>query len=243
MLRTKSIICSSAAAGGLMTMSTPSPSTLSSESVTSAATSTRASASRSRPVISQSIHTRRSFTPAPYGQGRRVPSSDVREWAGLVARLVVGVVWVWAGAAKVLDPLGSIEAVRAYELLPASLVEPVGYALPALELVLGLALLVGAMTRGAALLSAVLLVGFVVGIASAWARGLEIDCGCFGGGGVEAGASSEYPLEIARDVGLLALSLLLVWLRSTRLALDGLLFRRTTVRPAPAPDDVPEGAR
>ncbi len=165
----------------------------------------------------------------------------MKEWLGLAARLVVGTVWVWAGAAKVLDPLASIEAVRAYELLPASLVEPVGYALPALELVLGLALLAGAMTRGAALLSALLLVAFVVGIASAWARGLEIDCGCFGGGGVEEGASSKYPFEIARNVGLLALSLLLVWLRSTRFALDGLLFRRSAARTAPEHDDLPEG--
>ncbi len=161
------------------------------------------------------------------GQVRRVPSSDVKEWVGLAARLVVGVVWVWAGAVKVLDPVSSIAAVRAYELLPGSLVEPVGYGLPALELVVGLALIAGAMTRGAAVLSAVLLTVFIVGIVSAWVRGLEIDCGCFGGGGTEPGASSKYPLEIARDVGLLALSLLLVWLRTTRLALDGLLFRRT----------------
>ena len=167
----------------------------------------------------------------------------MKEWLGLGARLVVGAVWVWAGAIKVLDPVSSIEAVRAYELLPASLVEPVGYGLPALELVVGLALLVGVMTRGSALLSALLFVAFIIGIASAWARGLEIDCGCFGDGGVEPGASSKYPLEIARDVGLLALSLLLVWLRSTRLALDNLLFRRSAAEPEPdpEPDDVPEG--
>ena len=61
MPRTTSTIWSSAAAGGLMTTSTPSPRTLSSESVTSAATSTSASCSRDRPVISQSIHTSRSL--------------------------------------------------------------------------------------------------------------------------------------------------------------------------------------
>ena len=62
MLRTNSTIWSSASGGGLMTMSTPSPSTLRSKSVTSAATSIRASASRSSPVISQSIQTSRSVT-------------------------------------------------------------------------------------------------------------------------------------------------------------------------------------
>ncbi len=43
---------------------------------------------------------------------------------------------------------------------------------------------------------------FIIGIASVWARGITIDCGCFGGGGYDADAASQYPWEIARDVGL-----------------------------------------
>lgn len=154
----------------------------------------------------------------------RYPAT-VEGWAGLAARLVVGGTWIWAGVVKLPDPALSIESVRAYELLPASLVEPVGYLLPVLEVVLGLALVLGLMTRGAALLSAVLLVLFVIGIASAWARGLKIDCGCFGDGGANPDAAQQYPWEIARDVGLVALSLFVLWLKQSRLALDSLLFR------------------
>ena len=156
-------------------------------------------------------------------------------WLGLVARLVTGGVWIVAGALKVTDPAASIAAIRAYELLPWSVVEPLGYALPAVEIVVGLALVLGAFTRGAALVSAVLFVAFVVGIASVWARGIEIDCGCFGGGGSMVGATSDYPWEIARDVALLAASAYVVLLPRTCLALDNLLFRRTT--PAPAPEE------
>jgi uncharacterized membrane protein YphA (DoxX/SURF4 family) len=145
-------------------------------------------------------------------------------WLGLVARLVTGGVWIVAGALKVTDPAASIDAIRAYELLPSSVVEPLGYALPAIEVVVGLALVVGAFTRGAALVSAVLFVAFIVGIASVWARGIEIDCGCFGGGGPKEDASSAYPWEIARDAALLAASCYLVVVRRTRLALDNLLF-------------------
>lgn len=152
----------------------------------------------------------------------------MKEWLGLLARLVVGGVWIAAGALKLTDPLASVQAVRAYELLPTSLVEPVGYVLPALEVVVGAALVLGVMTRGAAAISAVLFVAFIVGIASVWSRGMEIDCGCFGGGGAEPGATSSYPWEIARDAGLLVLSGFLVWLRSSRLALDSVLFRRHT---------------
>ena len=148
-------------------------------------------------------------------------------WVGLVARLVVGGVWLTAGALKLTDPNGSIAAVRAYELLPTAVVEPVGYLLPPLEIVVGLALVLGVLTRGAAFVSGLLFVAFIVGIASVWARGMEIDCGCFGGGGADPDASASYPWEIARDVGLLAMSAYLVWLPRSRLALDSVLFPRS----------------
>jgi len=160
-------------------------------------------------------------------------------WAGLVARLVTGGVWILAGGLKITEPDASIAAVRAYQLLPSSLAEAVGIALPAVELVVGLALVLGVVARGAAVVSALLFAAFIVGIASVWARGIEIDCGCFGGGGAKAGAASAYPWEIARDAALLAASLLVAALRRTRLALDSVLFDST-------PDDkraaVTEGA-
>jgi uncharacterized membrane protein YphA (DoxX/SURF4 family) len=154
----------------------------------------------------------------------------VKEWVGLLLRLVVGTVWIVAGALKLPHPAESVAAVRAYQLLPADLVQPVGQLLPVIEVVIGLMLVVGLLTRGAAVLSAVLFVAFIIGIVSVWARGINIDCGCFGGGGANPDAASQYPWEIARDVALLAASVFLVWLPSTRLALDNLLFRRT---PAP----------
>lgn len=83
------------------------------------------------------------------------------------------------------------------------------------------ALAFGVLTRGAAVVSAVLFLAFVVGIASVWMRGIETDCGCFGGGS-EPGAASNYPWEIARDLALLAASAYVVALRRTRLALDNL---------------------
>ncbi|MCX6402006.1 MAG: DoxX family membrane protein [Propionibacteriales bacterium] len=159
-------------------------------------------------------------------------------WVGLLARLVTGGVWIVAGGLKVTEPDASIAAVRAYQLLPSSVAEAVGIALPAVELVIGLALVIGVFTRGAAVLSALLFVAFIVGIASVWARGIEIDCGCFGGGGSKAGATSDYPWEIARDAALLVASLFVAWLGHTRLALDSVLFKR---RSAPLAE-IPEGA-
>jgi uncharacterized membrane protein YphA (DoxX/SURF4 family) len=149
----------------------------------------------------------------------------VQQWIGLVARLVTGGVWIVAGALKLPDPAGSVRAVRAYDLLPEAVVPTIGYLLPICEVILGACLVLGVMTRVSGILSSLLFLAFIAGIASAWARGLSIDCGCFGGGGFDADAAEKYPWEIARDVGLLALSLWLVWRPRTRFALDNVLFR------------------
>ena len=89
-------------------------------------------------------------------------------------------------------------------------------------------LVLGVLTRGAAAVSALLFVAFIIGIASVWARGIEIDCGCFGGGGYDPDATSKYPWEIARDVGA-ARPVRCSWCgcRRSRLALDSVLFRPT----------------
>jgi uncharacterized membrane protein YphA (DoxX/SURF4 family) len=145
--------------------------------------------------------------------------------AGVLARLVVGVVWVVAGVLKLPDPNENVRAVRAYEILPESLVTVVGHGLPVLEILVGLCLLLGLFTRVAAAVSALLLVAFIVGISSAWARGLSIDCGCFGGGaGPTENAQATYPWELARDAGLLLLSVWLVWRPHTPLAADNRLL-------------------
>ncbi|WP_457208270.1 MauE/DoxX family redox-associated membrane protein [Nocardioides sp. P5_C9_2] len=147
----------------------------------------------------------------------------MKDWIGLVARLVTGGVWIAAGLLKLPDPAGSVRAVRAYDLLPESVVPTIGHVLPILEVVVGLCLVLGLLTRAMAVVSALLFVAFIIGIASAWARGLQIECGCFGGGGELAGASSKYPGEIARDVGLLLASSWLVVRPRSRWSLDTLI--------------------
>jgi uncharacterized membrane protein YphA (DoxX/SURF4 family) len=126
-----------------------------------------------------------------------------------VARLVLGGVMLVAGALKVAAPETAAQVVRAYELVPSALVAPVGWGLPFLEIAIGLLLIVGFGARAAAVAAGVFMVVFVVAVSSAWARGLAIDCGCFGGGGQVAPGQTKYLQEILRDLGLLVLA---VWL-------------------------------
>lgn len=153
------------------------------------------------------------------------PYSDgVIRWSGLLARVVVGGVWVYAGALKLPHPEASVTAVRAYQILPTGTAETVAHVLPMLEVVVGSCLVVGLLVRFSGALSALMQAAFIAGIASVWARGIAIDCGCFGGGGADPDAFGKYPWEIARDAGLLALSFLLVWRPRTPVAVDNLLL-------------------
>ncbi|WP_106818499.1 MauE/DoxX family redox-associated membrane protein [Janibacter massiliensis] len=148
----------------------------------------------------------------------------VLDLVGLLARLVLGGVLIVAGALKVGNPLGSARAVQAYRLLPFEVAEVVGYALPYVEIVLGVLLVLGLFTRASALLGALLMIAFIIGIGSAWARGLSIDCGCFGGGGAVAEGETKYGSEIARDVVFALCGLWLVWRPRALLSLERRVF-------------------
>jgi protein-disulfide isomerase len=146
---------------------------------------------------------------------------SVRPWLGLVARVVLAAVWIYAGISKIGDPGQFLVAVKAYQLLPDWIARAVAYGLPVLEIGFGVLLLAGLATRLVGALSALLLVVFEIGVISAAARGLSIDCGCFGNGGQVAAGHTRYTLEILRDLGLLVLAAFLIRWPLTAYSVDG----------------------
>lgn len=151
----------------------------------------------------------------------------------VVARLGLAALFLAAGLLKVADPGANVRAVRAYDVLPEPVVPAVGYGLPFLEIGLGVLLLVGLAVRAVAVVSAVLLVVFLAGVVSAWARGLSIDCGCFGGGGQIDPEDTRYLEEVVRDGVALLAAALLVWRPHTPLSVDRLLHGPLHVRSDP----------
>ncbi|HEX6447300.1 MAG TPA: MauE/DoxX family redox-associated membrane protein [Streptosporangiales bacterium] len=147
--------------------------------------------------------------------------AQVKPWVTLACRVLMAIVLGYAGYSKVTEPLAAARAVRAYQILPESVVTPVGYGLPFLEIVLALLLLVGLATRFSGIAAALLMLVFIAGIASVWARGISIDCGCFGGGGQVAAGQTQYPWDILRDTGLFLASVWIALFPSGRFALDG----------------------
>ena len=131
-------------------------------------------------------------------------------------RLVLGLVLVYAGYVKLRQPwyvfAGMIDN---YGVVPPSVSEVVARALPALELVLGLGLIAGIYRRISSTAAFIMLVPFFALMVWAYARGMKIDCGCFGPG------QTLGPRTILRDgvlVGVSTWLMLLSW-RSTGHAL------------------------
>ncbi|CAM8630260.1 MauE/DoxX family redox-associated membrane protein [Candidatus Planktophila dulcis] len=141
-------------------------------------------------------------------------------WVGLVARLILGGTLIVAGYLKFDELDKSQMAVRAYELLPIPLANFMGIFLPFFELAIGILLVLGASTRIAAFLSGLLMFAFIIGISQAWARGLSIDCGCFGGGGQVAPGEADYITPLLRDTGLTFLAIYLIHFPHTKIGLD-----------------------
>jgi len=140
-------------------------------------------------------------------------------WIGLVARLVLGGTLIVAGYLKFDELDKSQMAVRAYELLPILLANFMGVFLPFFEMAVGILLVLGAATRMAACLSGLLMFAFIIGISQAWARGLSIDCGCFGGGGQVAPGEADYVTPLLRDTGLTLLAIYLTLFPHTKIGL------------------------
>ena len=141
-------------------------------------------------------------------------------WLTLLARLILGGVLIAAGALKVGNLQKSAMAVRAYEMLPVWMANLLGYALPWIEIGIGLLLVLGALVKINGLLGALIMLAFIIAIAQAWARGLSIDCGCFGGGGAVDPEDTKYLSTIIRDIGLLGLGVFLYFYPKGRFALD-----------------------
>ena len=141
-------------------------------------------------------------------------NSEYQGFLTLFARLLLGGMLLVAGGLKAFVPAEAASAVAAYKILPNQLAHIVGYALPWLEIAVGLLLIIGISIRMAAVIAGGIMLLFIGAIISVWARGMLIDCGCFGGGGAidpskAAQVHRTYALEIARDTGLALMALYL----------------------------------
>ena len=119
----------------------------------------------------------------------------------LIARLVVAGAFAMAALPKIHDPVAFAGSVSAFRVIDPALSTWVALVLPWLELATAIGLLTPWLRRSSGLCINALLLVFIALHASAWARGLDIDCGCFGEN--TAGAKSSYLWLILRNSALL----------------------------------------
>ena len=119
-----------------------------------------------------------------------------------LAQIAIGLVFLAAALAKIGDTAYFAQQVHNFRLAPLWAENLVAMTLPWIELVAGLALVVGPRQRGAALILLALMVFFTFAVGSAWARGLDFTCGCFG----KASAAGIGARKFFENVGLTLLA-------------------------------------
>lgn len=143
------------------------------------------------------------------------PNGSRGRWAraahGLL-RVGLGAVLIAAGALKLADPNRFASDIANFQLLPA-LAPLFAAVLPTTELVAGGALLLlrGGWQRAAAFVATVLFAMFSFAVGWAYLKGIDVNCGCFGGG---AGQAPIDALTLLRNAALLGSAVALtVWPR------------------------------
>lgn len=92
---------------------------------------------------------------------------------------LVAIIFIVAGFSKILNPAKFAVDIDNYRILPYFLVTVTATVLPWLEVLAGTSLIFGKKQGGALLTLLVMSFVFLIAIASALIRGLDITCGCF----------------------------------------------------------------
>jgi uncharacterized membrane protein YphA (DoxX/SURF4 family) len=95
------------------------------------------------------------------------------------ARVILGVVFIYASLDKIQHPGEFAQAIYNYRMVPNAFINMMAIALPWLELICGILIIVGVFVRGSAMLIGAMLAVFIIALSSALMRGLDISCGCF----------------------------------------------------------------
>ena len=127
-------------------------------------------------------------------------------WLTIRVQIALGVIFVAAALPKIVDPPSFAHMIYNYKLIPWPLINPMALVMPWIELLCGLALILGIWKDTARTIIAALLVTFIIAISINLARGNAIDCGCFdvsAAGKTTAERIDDMRLVILRDLGML----------------------------------------
>jgi uncharacterized membrane protein YphA (DoxX/SURF4 family) len=144
-------------------------------------------------------------------------------WLELLTRLVIGTIFVSASIEKAADPASFAVMIENYKILSPAASMFVASTLPWVELVCGVAVILGVAVRGSALVIGLLTVGFTSAVVAGILRGLDISCGCFT---LDPEVGKIGWRKVAENTGIVVLSVFLVYSTAVRVTLDRLVAGR-----------------
>ena len=136
-----------------------------------------------------------------------------------IARFYMAWVWIDAGVHKLGKTLDMTQAIKGYDIFTPDWALYLATVIGPLEVIGGVLLLLGLFLRKSSIVATVVLLLFMVGIAQAWARGLDIDCGCFGFDAQNPDRGMDYAKTLLRDAAYLFLTLWTIKRPFTKFAL------------------------
>jgi putative oxidoreductase len=119
-------------------------------------------------------------------------------WLELAARWILGLTFIYASFHKIISPAEFAKIVYGYDLFPAVFINLIAIIVPFLELVAGLALVIGFYPRSAAIIISTLLLAYIIVVTINLIRGHEFDCGCFTSG--QSGYISSSEITLVRNI-------------------------------------------
>ena len=144
-----------------------------------------------------------------------------QRYSSFVFRLAVGITFIVSGAGKLPERALFIEKVEEFNLLPDTLAHFYGNVLPWIEIVIGALLIIGLLSRFAAVIAMLSSLSFIIANSVVLYRGLNLECGCFGQAAV---LQTRDALII--DCVMLIVAFLILIHKGEFLSLDSLLFRK-----------------
>ncbi|MDQ6800576.1 MAG: DoxX family membrane protein [Acidobacteriota bacterium] len=139
-------------------------------------------------------------------------------WLTIRVQIALGVIFVVAALPKIVDPPSFAHMIYNYKLIPFGLINALALVMPWIELLCGLALILGIWKGTARTIVAALLITFIIAISINLLRGNAIDCGCFdvsAAGKTTEERIADMRLVILRDIGML-LMVAQLWYASNR---------------------------
>lgn len=144
----------------------------------------------------------------------------------LIFRLVLGVTLIYASLDKIANPDQFARIVYNYKILPHFLINIFSIALPWVEFLTGLFLILGIFTESASLLASFLFVVFIIAISVNLFRGINLNCGCFS---TDPAGKKEGASLLVRDFIYLYLGIMIFFFHKNFAALSSLFEKKSVI--------------